>query len=304
MRAEAPIGPKSSLSPALSARYAPLGTLRASLQGSIIKVRERSTGRLCAVKVSDKSLIATGRTAAGIRIAENVIAEGRFLTLLSHASPNIVELIEQFEDDDSHYLVLEYMAGGELFDLIVANGACSEQVIVSLFADILSGVAAMHARLLCHLDLSLENILLNADQSVAKLCDMGLARHFQTGQLFAGSKMDRPGKFAYMSPEIYAGQPFDGPRADMWSLGIVLFVMLFGFPPFELASMADPRYVWAASHGLGGLVAQWESVGSVPPALFALVCGLLQPNPAKRWTVHQALRAIRKLNNKKRATGP
>lgn len=257
--------------------YALKKTLRRTLQGCVALMTKLDTNQTVAVKVSLKELVSCRRSSAGVRIAEDVVREARLLQRLStRPCPNIIQLIEHVEDPTRHCLVMEYAEGGELFDYLERVNSISEKQTRSLMASIVSGVKFMHDHSVCHLDLSLENVLLTSD-GVPKICDLGLARIFTHGQAFRGSKFTRPGKIAYMAPEVFAGDDFHGDKVDVWSLGIVMFVLLFGFPPFEVASEFDIRFQFARSRGLRALLAEWKLRFHVSEDALDILAAMLSP---------------------------
>jgi len=173
---------------------------------------------------------------------------------------------------------LEFVAGGELFDLLVRHGHFDEHVSRHFFLCLLAGLQHVHRANVCHLDVSLENMLVE-EQSYAKLCDFGLARK---GRYFPGNKHIKPGKINYMAPEILAGKDFDGRMADVFSAGVVLFTMLTGHPPFECASLEDERYRLIAEGRLGTLLSALRMADRVPVLAVELLSKMLAYDPAKR----------------------
>lgn len=249
-------------------------------------MKQAKTGRQVAVKVAHKRYVDSGLASNGVRICENVRNEAKLLkALTSSPCANIIQLLDYREEHDKFVLVLELAQGGELFDWVKSNGKVSDGKARTMFRGITRAVAFLHERAICHLDLSLENVLLT-NNSIPKLCDFGLARVFESGVRFRGSIHARPGKLSYMSPEIYSGSDFDGPAADVWSLGIVLFIIMFGFPPFEVASRSDVRYDFMLQRGIGALLQEWDLHKEISADCLDLICKLLQPE-SERITLAQ-----------------
>ena len=150
------------------------------------------------------------------------------LKLLKH--PNIVQLFEVIEDENGRiFLVLELVAGGELFDYIVARGRVKEKEARKFFRQIISGVEYCHANLVVHRDLKPENLLLDADGNV-KINDFGFSNLIRPGKLFntfCGSPI-------YAPPEIILEKEYVGPTVDIWSMGVILYALVNGQLPWRL----------------------------------------------------------------------
>lgn len=150
------------------------------------------------------------------------------LKLLKH--PNIVQLFEVIEDENGRiFLVLELVAGGELFDYIVARGRVKEKEARKFFRQIISGVEYCHANLVVHRDLKPENLLLDIDGNV-KINDFGFSNLIRPGKLFntfCGSPI-------YAPPEIILEKEYVGPTVDIWSMGVILYALVNGQLPWRL----------------------------------------------------------------------
>ncbi len=126
------------------------------------------------------------------------------------------------------YLVLEYVEGGELFDYVSCYGALPEEEAVRLFRQIIAGLSYCHRFNICHRDLKPENILLDSGRNI-KLADFGMAA-LQPADKWLNTSCGSP---HYAAPEIIYGRKYRGDKADIWSVGIILFAMLNGFLPFD-----------------------------------------------------------------------
>ncbi|KAG9151687.1 hypothetical protein Leryth_001982 [Lithospermum erythrorhizon] len=134
-------------------------------------------------------------------------------------------------------IVMEYAAGGELFDRIKAAGRFSEDEARYFFQQIICGVAFCHSMQICHRDLKLENILLDGNPAggpLIKICDFGYSKSSVLHSV-PNSTVGTPG---YMAPEVLSRRSYDGKIADVWSCGVSLYIMLVGAYPFE--DPADP----------------------------------------------------------------
>nr|XP_018682256.1 PREDICTED: calcium-dependent protein kinase 2-like isoform X3 [Musa acuminata subsp. malaccensis] len=154
----------------------------------------------------------------------------REVQIMYHLSgqPNIVELKGAFEDKQSVHLVMELCAGGELFDRIIARGHYTERAAASLLRTIVQIVHTCHSMGVMHRDLKPENfLLLNKDEDAPlKATDFGLSVFFKQGEVFK----DIVGSAYYIAPEVLKRRY--GPEADIWSIGVMLYIFLCGVPPF------------------------------------------------------------------------
>eukprot|EP00469_Lotharella_globosa_P010900 CAMPEP_0167773360 /NCGR_PEP_ID=MMETSP0111_2-20121227/1375_1 /TAXON_ID=91324 /ORGANISM="Lotharella globosa, Strain CCCM811" /LENGTH=525 /DNA_ID=CAMNT_0007662985 /DNA_START=328 /DNA_END=1905 /DNA_ORIENTATION=- len=152
---------------------------------------------------------------------------------------NIARFIGDFTFGFCHYLVMENCEGGDLHSYVLKQkGLKDQRECASIFSQLLSSVAFLHSRGVCHLDLSLENLVLARDNPPQiKLIDFEHARFLSQGP-FKGFH----GKMQYQAPEAWKGQPYTGIEADVYGMGIVLALMSLGFPPFPDSN--SPRY-WA-----------------------------------------------------------
>jgi len=127
---------------------------------------------------------------------------------------------------------------------------------------------------ICHLDLSLENLLLTKNR-LLKICDFGLARDCKKNERFPASN-DKPGKLLYMAPEIFEHKPFYGHKADIWSLGVTLFLMITGSPPWEHGPMeVDARFRYIYSGKISVVLTHWGF--NLDPHLIDLFTRILCP---------------------------
>jgi calcium/calmodulin-dependent protein kinase I len=142
--------------------------------------------------------------------------------------PNVVKLFEIYDEGDVLYLVMELMEGGELFDRIVEKESYSELEAAETIRPIIDSIRYCHQNGIIHRDLKPENLLYETtDQnSIIKISDFGLARFVQNE--LATTACGTPG---YVAPEIVEGKGY-GKEVDYWSIGIILYIMLCGFPPF------------------------------------------------------------------------
>ncbi|MFH4980600.1 hypothetical protein AB6A40_007309 [Gnathostoma spinigerum] len=188
--------------------------------GKVSLAYDQKTEREVAVKLIKKSAIESKQDLIRIR------REIRIMSALKH--PNIIQIYEVFENKDKIILVMEYASGGELYDYVSMYGSLPEAEARRVFRQIVSAVLYCHKHQVAHRDLKLENILLDANNN-AKIADFGLSNYFSDKSLlstFCGSPL-------YASPEIINGTPYRGPEVDCWSLGILLYTLVYGSMPFD-----------------------------------------------------------------------
>lgn len=152
--------------------------------------------------------------------------EVEIMTMIDH--PNVVRLLEIYDNDPDVYLVMELMQGGELFDRIADLKFYSEEMASETIKSIVDAIRYCHELDLVHRDLKPENLLYETDdlKSIIKVSDFGLARF--VGNDLATTGCGTPG---YLAPEVIEGKGY-GQEVDYWSIGVILYVMLCGFPPF------------------------------------------------------------------------
>ncbi|XP_070138430.1 calcium/calmodulin-dependent protein kinase type 1 isoform X2 [Drosophila bipectinata] len=171
-----------------------------------------------AVKIIDKKAL-KGKE-------ESLENEIRVLRRLTH--PNIVQLLETFEDKLKVYLVMELVTGGELFDRIVEKGSYTEKDASHLVRQILEAVDYMHEQGVVHRDLKPENLLYYSPDEDSKIMisDFGLSKMEDSGIM--ATACGTPG---YVAPEVLAQKPY-GKAVDVWSIGVISYILLCGYPPF------------------------------------------------------------------------
>jgi serine/threonine protein kinase len=200
--------------------------------------------------------------------------------MLNH--PNIIHLEDNFETGDRIYLVMEMMSGGELFDYVVDKGTLSEEEASVIIRKITSAVAHMHGRNIIHRDLKPENLLLTVtgNNAEVKLIDFGLAKLMfeDTARSFLGTK-------GYLAPEMLQRSSYDK-SIDMWSLGVIAFVLLCGCLPFDddssrIVSESAARKKFALRFP------KWAK--TLSHSAKDLLSHLLDVDPKARYTAEQAL---------------
>ena len=144
------------------------------------------------------------------------------------------------------YIAQEMIAGGELFDYVANTGPFSEEICKYFFKQILQGVHYIHSKGFSHRDLKPENILLDKYYDV-KIVDFGFACPLE-GRDGSGTNRSQIGTPGYMAPEILAKQPYQGQVVDLFALGVILFILYSGHPPFSMANEEDNYYKLLATN--------------------------------------------------------
>ncbi|XP_047513227.1 uncharacterized protein LOC125055060 isoform X4 [Pieris napi] len=153
-------------------------------------------------------------------------------------NPHIVKLYQVMESTHTLYLVTEYAPNGEIFDHLVSRGRMPESEAARAFAQMVAAVGYCHANGVVHRDLKAENLLLDKDMNI-KLADFGFSNEYTSGSPLSTWCGSPP----YAAPELFEGRQYDGPKADIWSLGVVLYVLVCGALPFDGGTLSELRSV-------------------------------------------------------------
>ncbi|KAK3444054.1 hypothetical protein EUGRSUZ_A00262 [Eucalyptus grandis] len=242
--------------------------------GITYRCTELVTGEAYACKTISKSKLRTEIDVDDVR---------REVEIMRHLPrhPNIVSLKEAFEDRDAVYIVMELCEGGELFDRIVARGHFTERDAVTIARTILEIVSVCHEHGVIHRDLKPENFLFanSSDSSPLKAIDFGLSTFFEPGQHFR----EIVGSPYYMAPEVLRRDY--GPEVDVWSAGVILYILLCGVPPF----WAETEEGIAQAIVQGEIDFERDPWPKVSEEAKDLVRNMLEPNPYTRLTVQEVL---------------
>ncbi|XP_044258091.1 calcium/calmodulin-dependent protein kinase type II alpha chain isoform X6 [Tribolium madens] len=236
---------------------------------------QKSTGLEFAAKI-----INTKKLSA--RDFQKLEREARICRKLQH--PNIVRLHDSIQEENFHYLVFDLVTGGELFEDIVAREFYSEADASHCIQQILESVNHCHQNGVVHRDLKPENLLLasKAKGAAVKLADFGLAIEVQGEQQawfgFAGT----PG---YLSPEVLKKEPYGKP-VDIWACGVILYILLVGYPPFWDEDQ-HRLYAQIKAGAYDYPSPEWDTV---TPEAKNLINQMLTVNPGKRITASEALK--------------
>ncbi|KAF8662223.1 hypothetical protein HU200_056424 [Digitaria exilis] len=242
--------------------------------GVIRSCSDLVTGEALACKSIAKDRLVSADDVRGVKLEIEVMAR-----LSGH--PNVVDLKAVYEDEDSVHLVMELCAGGELFHRLEERGFFSEHEAAVLFRYLMEVVAHCHSKGIVHRDLKPENILLvsKSPSSPIKLADFGLATYIQPGRSLSGMV----GSPFYIAPEVLSGGYNEA--ADVWSAGVILYILLSGFPPFW-GKTKSKIFECIRSTELRFPSDPWDRVSD---SAKELVTGMLRRDPRQRLTAKQVL---------------
>lgn len=242
-------------------------------QGSFAKVyhaRNVKTSQSVAIKVIDKDKILK------CGLTDQITREISVMNLVKH--PNIVQLYEVMASKTKIYFVMEYVKGGELFNK-VQRGRLQEHVARKYFQQLISAVDFCHSREVYHRDLKPENLLLDESRNL-KISDFGLSAvsdcKRQDGLLHTSC-----GTPAYVAPEVITRKGYDGAKADIWACGVILYVLLAGYLPFQEKNLMD-MYKKICKAEL-----KWPSWFSSD--VRKLLRRILNPKPSKRISIAEII---------------
>lgn len=239
----------------------------------------RSDQKAFAIKIIKKSKLNAEELAV-------VHDEVEIMHKISHE--NCVQLFEMFETSKKLYMVMELLTGGELFDRIVLKGSYSEAEAANLIRNVCSAINYIHGIGIVHRDLKPENLIYlnqNADSPV-KITDFGLAK-FRTQSSKLKAMTTACGTPGYVAPEVLKNEPYGyGKEVDMWSVGVILYILLCGFPPFYHEN-SNKLYKQIKKGEYDFPDPYWTDISDEAKDL---VRKLLTVNPKKRYTAQQVLK--------------
>lgn len=215
-----PNSPEALLNQIKIGHYILLETLGSGSFGKVKKAKHQITGHTVAIKILNRNKIKS------LDVVGKIRREIQNLKLFRH--PHIIKLYQVINTPSDIFMVMEFVAGGELFDHIVKNGKLNETVGRKFFQQIISGVAYCHRHMIVHRDLKPENLLLDENMNV-KIADFGLSNMMKDGEFLRTSC----GSPNYAAPEVVSGELYAGPEVDIWSCGIILYALLTGTLPFD-----------------------------------------------------------------------
>jgi len=279
------------------------GCVRAS---SVLRLREETasggvweyTTTMAAVKIIDWNAVRLMRG----RHTEDPVKEVACMQYISQDGrdphPNVLGTWDVLADEQYLYSFMPFCSGGEMFTYVERDGRFKEPLARFWFKQILQGLYHLQRMGICHRDISLENILVDANTKCLVI-DMGMCLRVpflsddgesivdvSRGTMRCLIASQGPcGKPNYISPEILKsdGVPFDGFAVDLWAAGVILFIMLVGLPPFELAADNDPRFRMITQGGLVVMIENWGR--GVSSEAGDLLQRMLRKHPSERLSI-------------------
>lgn len=241
------------------------------------KGKHKKTGEPVAIKVIEKKFVEK----------QDLMLLAREIDIMKKVDhPNVLRLFEVFETDETISLVMELVTAGELFYKIVEKGNYSEKDAADIVRQILKGVEYLHGQGICHRDLKPENLLCSGEEQGYKpfrviIADFGLSKAFNNGEVLETSC----GTPDYVAPEVITAEGTYDSSVDMWSIGVITYVLLCGFSPF----------LSSTQHGLFDKIVRVEydfpdpEWTNISESAKSFIRGLLIKDGSKRMTATQCL---------------
>jgi len=265
--------PKNGINVAeISTKYNMGEVLGTGAFSKVYRAVNATSGEAVAVKSIPKKLIRGKEDSINNEIA--------VLRCLQH--PNIVQLLEIYDNKSHLHLVMQLVSGGELFDRIVEKGSYTEKDASHLIRQILDAVSYLHSKGIVHRDLKPENLLYHSSDENSKIMisDFGLSKVEMEGQMMK-TACGTPG---YVAPEVLKLKPY-GKEVDIWSIGVIAYILLCGYPPFYdendqqlFEQIMKAEYEYDSPY--------WDDISQ---SAKNFISNLMQKQPSKRYTCKQAL---------------
>ena len=209
---------------------------------------------------------------SGREMFEDPLEEVAVMLSLEKVQPahrNVMNVIEVGQDANSIYLVLPFADGGELFDTVSAGGAQDEGVTRFYIRRMADALYNLHQCGISMNDTSLENTMLHrfdADRVEPILMDFGMADFLLSDDYGARvkNKANKAGKVSYLAPEVFQREKYDGVYADVWSLGVIAFMLMTGSPPFDQPNALCARFRFAQKQSVSCLLLEWQRQKLIP----------------------------------------
>ncbi|KAF9510217.1 hypothetical protein BS47DRAFT_1384050 [Hydnum rufescens UP504] len=250
--------------------YAVLGDIAEGAFGKVKLAIHTLTGQRVALKCIRKATVNAQNSKAKIRVAREI----EYLKIVNH--PHVIKLYEVINTPTEVILVTEY-AGGELFRYIVENRSISEEQARRFFQQIMMAIAYLHSLGIVHRDIKPENVLLDEHTRDVKLADLGLSNEITDGDFLR----TWCGSANYAAPEVISNRPYPGPEIDVWSAGVMLYLLVCGRLPFE--DDHAPTLYQKIQLGV------YELPNWLSPDTKYLISRMLVVDPLKRITVPEIL---------------
>ncbi|XP_057434875.1 CBL-interacting serine/threonine-protein kinase 8-like [Lotus japonicus] len=239
-------------------------------EGTFAKVKfaqNTETGESVAMKVLDRNTIIKHN------MVDQIKREISIMKLVRH--PYVVRLYEVLASRTKIYIILEFITGGELFDKIIRHGRLSEAESRRYFQQLIDGVDYCHSKGVYHRDLKPENLLLDSLGNI-KISDFGLSALPEQGVSILRTTCGTPN---YVAPEVLSHKGYNGAVADVWSCGVILYVLLVGYLPFDELDLTS---LYSKIEK-----AEYSCPPGFPVGAKTLIHKILDPNPETRITIEQ-----------------
>ena len=239
-----------------------------------------ASGRLVAIKSFNKKKLTTKRAKRKIKTEIEALSKLR--------NPFCTQIYDYFETDTHILIVMEYVCG-DLLGFIRKRAKISEPTAKIIFKQIIKGLQYIHKKKIVHRDIKLDNVLIDLTNTV-KICDFGVCRILQPGDIM----YEHCGTPAYIAPEIFKDEGYEGFSCDIWSAGVTLYYMLAGVQPFKANKIEDLKEII--------IKGEYDPIEGVSKEANDLINGMLQLNPNKRFTIEEILKHpwLKNVNIKKR----
>jgi serine/threonine protein kinase len=227
-----------------------------------------ATGRLVAIKSFNKKKLTTKRAKRKIKTEIEALSKLR--------NPFCTQIYDYFETDTHILIVMEYVCG-DLLGYIRKRAKISESTAKIIFKQIIKGLQYIHKKKIVHRDIKLDNVLIDLTNTV-KICDFGVCRILQPGDVM----YEHCGTPAYIAPEIFKDEGYEGFSCDIWSAGVTLYYMLAGVQPFKANKIEDLKEII--------IKGEFDPVEDVSDEANDLINGMLRLDPKKRFTIEDVLK--------------
>jgi len=250
-----------------------------TLQGQIFAALDKRTRQYAAIKEANKKFVSSKLTRDNHQCNENFLEEREILTFLSNqpdCHTGIVRMLDEWEDENCYYFAMEYCSGDFLKFILNMHAAQKRsnqlqsqqqpsnepneviKTVSEIFAQLVNCVSWMHDKGVYHLNLNVENVMISHLKT--KIIDFGVAKRSTNGS-FMNNKV--VGKLGYMAPEVFARKNYDGRAADIWSLGVILFMMLVGRSLYRSPSSSCPIFRMIIAGNLREVLKTYKRLGCV-----------------------------------------
>ncbi|VDL96835.1 unnamed protein product [Schistocephalus solidus] len=274
---------KAKINPLRSDKYRLLSRLGDGGFCEVFRAKDLVNNRLVAIKTKPTYQKYSAKDVER-KIKKLMYREAAIMRALDH--PNLIKLYELVEDSEQIFLAMQLAEGGELFDRIIKRGKFTEKDAANVMSQVIRAVKYMHDRGYVHRDIKPENILFDSESDDSKLLitDFGLSRELEQKMLTNCGTVD------YSAPELLKSKLTKagyGPEVDNWSIGVVCYILLCGYPPFYSINQDDAEIKKQIMSGVYHFHhPHWDNISK---SAKSFVAGLLKVDPAERMTLSMAL---------------